>query len=371
MVVERSTPTARSIAGDTEARSTGVSAFTWAVVTGSLPTGLALNASTGVISGTPTGFSSSFSIKVTDVLGGTDTQALSITVNPAITQPVGATLPECGLYPNDGLWTFEFDANPPYTYFWSITNDTDNIFGQGRFTLDEDTGLMASTPLLVGSTGVHNFTVNVALTSGGAVVASRNVSIRVVPYAIIMTPATLGDGVVGYFPYSATFAATGGTSPYTFTLDGDLPPGLTMAGNHITGTPTTAGTYTFVVYCNDSAGNSTSTGYTLKIYALPTIKFNNVVGATSVDFGYFPGNNSSPSSHYSQVSAVPTEPYTWTLINWTGGVVSYLLGSGATPNLTVIYPPYYFGARTIYATVQCKDASGNVIMTVVLSVINT
>lgn len=59
---------------------------TFAVTVGSLPTGLSLNSSSGVISGTPTGTgTSSFTVGVTDTAGN-PTQALSILINPSMTQ---------------------------------------------------------------------------------------------------------------------------------------------------------------------------------------------------------------------------------------------------------------------------------------------
>lgn len=62
----------------------GVSPYTFAVASGSLPAGLSLNTSTGVISGTPTtAGTSSFTIKATDTNGSTGTTNFSITVAPA------------------------------------------------------------------------------------------------------------------------------------------------------------------------------------------------------------------------------------------------------------------------------------------------
>lgn len=59
----------------------GVSPYTFAVVSGSLPAGLSLNTSTGVISGTPTtAATSTFTVQVTDANGSTGTTNFSITV---------------------------------------------------------------------------------------------------------------------------------------------------------------------------------------------------------------------------------------------------------------------------------------------------
>ena len=59
----------------------GDGSYTWSVTVGSFPTGLSLNTSTGLISGTPSGSSSTFTVQVASGGGQTDTQVLSITVN--------------------------------------------------------------------------------------------------------------------------------------------------------------------------------------------------------------------------------------------------------------------------------------------------
>ena len=71
--------------------ATGVEPFTWSVISGSLPTGVSLAGAT--IAGTPTAASgtSSFTVQVTDALGRTDTQALSITLGAASAVPVITT----------------------------------------------------------------------------------------------------------------------------------------------------------------------------------------------------------------------------------------------------------------------------------------
>ena len=67
----------------TLAVSNGAAPYSWSVSSGSLPTGLSLSAA-GVISGTPsTSGTASFSVKVTDSKGLSDTQALSMTVAAA------------------------------------------------------------------------------------------------------------------------------------------------------------------------------------------------------------------------------------------------------------------------------------------------
>jgi hypothetical protein len=68
-------------------------------------------------------------------------------------------------------------------------------------------------------------------------------------------------GEVG-MQYNAPLTASGGTPPYQFTLSsGMLPPGLGITGaNQITGTPSDAGTFTFVMTVTDSNNNTANSG---------------------------------------------------------------------------------------------------------------
>lgn len=71
-----------------------------------------------------------------------------------------------------------------------------------------------------------------------------------------ITTTNLSGGKVGE-AYSQTLAATG-TAPITWSIEsGNLPAGLTLSGNTISGTPTTAGTFTFTVKAGNSVGNDT------------------------------------------------------------------------------------------------------------------
>ena len=57
--------------------------------------------------------------------------------------------------------------------------------------------------------------------------------------------------------YSATLAATGGVTPYTWAVvSGALPPGVTLtaATGALAGTPSKQGRYTFTVRVTDSNG---------------------------------------------------------------------------------------------------------------------
>jgi len=85
--------------------------------------------------------------------------------------------------------------------------------------------------------------------------------------AITLAPATLPDATIG-LAYSQTLTASGGTGPYTYVVtSGTLPTGLTLNGStgSVTGTPTTAGIYTFTVTATDSAACTGTATYTINV----------------------------------------------------------------------------------------------------------
>jgi hypothetical protein len=75
------------------------------------------------------------------------------------------------------------------------------------------------------------------------------------PGVLSITTDVLPEGRVGE-AYSATLAASGGDEPYTWSVvDGELPPGLTLdpAIGTISGTSSSAGTYSFTAQVSDAA----------------------------------------------------------------------------------------------------------------------
>jgi hypothetical protein len=84
---------------------------------------------------------------------------------------------------------------------------------------------------------------------------------------ITVNPATLPNGTVGT-SYNQSVSASGGTIPITFSVSsGALPTNLILnsATGAITGTPTTAGTFTFTITATDAAGCTGSRLYTITI----------------------------------------------------------------------------------------------------------
>jgi large repetitive protein len=85
--------------------------------------------------------------------------------------------------------------------------------------------------------------------------------------------SNLSPGTVGQ-AYAQNFFLSGGAGPYTWAVAaGQLPPGLTLqtfgdprdANNELTGTPSTAGTYTFTMRLTDYAGQQATQQFSLTI----------------------------------------------------------------------------------------------------------
>lgn len=89
---------------------------------------------------------------------------------------------------------------------------------------------------------------------------------------ITLAPSTLPDGTVGS-NYSRKISATGGKAPYGFSVSsGTLPAGLLLSDTGVlSGTPTTAGTSTFVVNGSDSNSCGGKRSYTVTIADKPGV----------------------------------------------------------------------------------------------------
>jgi large repetitive protein len=152
----------------------GAPPYTWALVSGALPTGLNLSAG-GVISGTPTAAGAfTFTVKVTDSVGGTTTAVLTITVvNPPLLITT-TTLPD-GV--NGSAYSFTLLATggaPAYT--WTLASGTLPTPAAPAFAISAG-GVISGTP-----TGAGTFAFTVRVTDSAAPTANTataNLSIKI------------------------------------------------------------------------------------------------------------------------------------------------------------------------------------------------
>lgn len=139
---------------------------------------------------------------------------------------------------------------------------------------------------------------------------------------IELVPATLANGLIGT-PYSQTIGANAfvqGTVSLSLE-SGSLPPGLSLAGVTIVGTPTTAGTYTFTLRGIDTMNPDIHyydlETYTITVTATPTPQDGICGGAHAVPVSSSPSSSLCSLGTASGVSG--TGPWTWTCSGVNGG----------------------------------------------------
>jgi hypothetical protein len=100
----------------------------------------------------------------------------------------------------------------------------------------------------------------------GAVATSATVTITVAAVSVTITTATLPDGKVNR-AYSVPLTASGGATPYQWSVVGQLPAGLTLdpASGMLSGKPAAAGTSAFTVRVTDAGGQTDDQALTIRI----------------------------------------------------------------------------------------------------------
>ncbi len=217
-------------------------------------------------------------------------------------------------------------------YTWSVTGLPPGVMSSGTST---STLALAGTPTTAGT-----FTVaaTVSDTKGNVQTSSTTVTIAGATNPISITGTLPATGTVGT-AYSGSLTASGGTSPYTWTVTG-LPAGVTPSNTSsatvtVSGTPTASGTSAVTATVTDSKGGTAN--YTVSI----------VVSATPSKItigGSFPLTGSVGTTYSGLFLAQGgVAPYTWVVsglpagVSPTNGTTSAKYSASGTPTTAASY----------------------------------
>ena len=194
-------------------------------------------------------------------------------------------------------------------YNWSLTSGT----LPAGLSLNTATGVISGTPTATANGISLTFTVtdSSSPTQSKSVTLSLTISASVPP-ALSIATTTLPSGQVGT-AYSATLAASGGTTPYSWSLtSGTLPAGLTLnaATGAITGTPTaTANGISLTFKVTDSGSPAQSQSATLTMTIAPT--------TLSIATTTLPSGQVGTAYSATLAASGGTTPYSWSLTSGT------------------------------------------------------
>jgi hypothetical protein len=308
----------------------GTGSYTFTAI-GTLPTGLTFSSS-GALVGQPTVTGSfSFTVTATDAVGASGSQNYAVTINPAVSVPA-ATLT---------TWTAGLNG---YNQTINGTGGTATLtFSAPSASLPpglnlSSGGVLSGTPTTAGS-----FTFTVTATDSAGAQGSQSFAATINP-VITITTTTLATWTAGLAGYSQSITASGGTGSLTFSSSGTLPTGLSLSNAGVlSGTPTSAGSYTFTVIAADSLGATGSQAYTVTIN--PSISF--VPGVLATGLANTPYNKTiTASGGTGTVNLVVT--------GITGAIPGINVPAGATGTLSVTGTPTTTGTEhfTLTATDQ-------------------
>jgi hypothetical protein len=232
----------------------GTGALTYTLASGTLPNGVTLNSSSGALTGTPTVANTfNFTLRATDTVGVTETQAFTVTIAEPLTFVTTSPIPNAALNASYAQAFAVGGGRAPVLYS-IVSNPPPAILGMAP------AGSFGGFPIV---TGTYSMTVQARDADGRTVQSAFQHTVGGPP----LLSGTLPAGTVGQ-AYSQTVPLTGGLAPYAFTLvASSLPAGLTLNATTgvISGTPSAAGSTDVTVLVTDSTGLQDTRVYTLQI----------------------------------------------------------------------------------------------------------
>jgi|HubBroStandDraft_6_1064221.scaffolds.fasta_scaffold10133_2 Putative Ig domain len=197
----------------------------------------------------------------------TTTTVPDATLDTAYTAPITAT---GGVPPL--AWSLSSGTLPKGLALGTSKTDTVNITGKATVA------------------GVSTFTVTVTDATGAS--NTSGLLQIVVSSLAFTTTSPLPSGTVGVAYAGVQFAATGGATPYTFSVatGSNLPAGLTLVNGDLAGTPTTQGNFSFGISVTDSENPAAVITNTFTLVVNPVQNLKLLTGPYAFSFS---GNNAS------------------------------------------------------------------------------
>ena len=315
----------------------GTGAYTWGLAGGSpaLPTGLTLNPSTGAISGIPTGTSSTnYTFTVTDQTPPTPQTATRI-----LQLIIGGSPPDLIITTNSPLPSGM--VTQPYN---SVTLTSTGGTGSKTWDISSEslpTGLNLSSSGVIGGTpttpGTFSPTFRVRDSGNPQDTATKPLSITInLPSAPNITTTSLPAGSFNV-AYNQTVSVTGGVGSLVWGVtSGSLPPGLDLnaSNGNISGTPTSAGSFSFALRVTDQIPQSDQQNFTIAIKASTPPS---ITSPSSLQDGTV--NQPYPNTQLTATGGTP--PYSWSVnpalpngltLNPSSGIISGTPLSGSNGN---------------------------------------
>jgi uncharacterized protein YhjY with autotransporter beta-barrel domain len=250
---------------ETLSASGGTAPYTFSLVSGALPPGMTLSGA-GALEGTPTSAGTfTFTARVTDSSSGgpyTADRSYSLVIGSPTINVDPTVAPAGAVGVAYALQLSASGGTAPYQF-----TVAGGALPQGVSLAAN--GSLSGTPVQAGT-----FNVTVAATDANAQVGTGNYTIAVTAPALSLTPGSGALNATYGVVFAETLAATGGVGPYTYAITaGQLPAGISLTGDQLSGTPTAPGTYAFTITATDTGSTgagapfTASASYTLTVSA--------------------------------------------------------------------------------------------------------